>query len=83
MSIRTMTIVAVLWVISLFAVGKIVQAQVYGVNPVPPTVLAGSDVGIRVHGEQNGVPVGMPVVRVNGQWVEVRLAPSEHTKLIR
>ena len=83
MSIRTMTIVALLWVISLFAVGKIVHAQAYVVNPVTPTVVAGPDVGIRVHGEQNGVPVGMPVVRIKGQWVEVKLAPAQGPNLLR
>ncbi len=82
MSTRTIRVVALLWVLSLLAVGTIGyaqtsgRAQVYMTNPVSPTVVAGPDFGFRIEGEQNGVPVGLPVVRVNGQWVEVKIGSA-------
>ena len=74
MSKRAIGIVAVLWVLSLLIVQSVVSAQWYPVNPVTPRVLAGPDYGFRIHGEQNGVLVGKPVVRVDGRWVEVKVS---------
>jgi len=37
---------------------------------------------IRVEGEQNGVPVGVPVVRINCQWVEVKFGSAKSAKPI-
>jgi hypothetical protein len=71
MSKRAIGIIAVLWVLSLLIVQSVVSAQWYPVNPVTPRVLAGPDYGFRIEGEQNGVLVGKPVVRVDGRWVEV------------
>jgi hypothetical protein len=71
MSKRAIGIIAVLWVLSLLIVQSVVSAQWYPVNPVTPRVLAGPDHGFRIEGEQNGVLVGKPVVRVDGRWVEV------------
>jgi hypothetical protein len=77
MRIRSVVIVAVLWVLSLFAVGSIVRAQVYRVNPVAePRIVAGPDFGIRVEGERNGVPVGLLVIRIDGEWVEVQVGSA-------
>ena len=49
-------------------------AQVFGVNPVTPTVLSGGDIGFRVEGDRGGTPVGELVVKVNGQWVVADLS---------
>ena len=35
-------------------------------------VVSGSDLGFRIDSERGGVPTGRFVVRVNGQWVEVK-----------
>ena len=85
MSIRSTVVVAVLWVFSLLAVGSIVKAQAYRTNPLPtPRVLSGADFGIRVEGEQNGVPVGPLVVRIDGKWVEVQIGTvNQKTRPVR
>lgn len=82
MSKRSLALVAVFWVFSLLAVASFVRAQAYAINPVPPRVLSGPDMGIRVEGEQNGVPVGVPVVRIDGQWVEVKFGSAKSAKPI-
>ena len=50
-----------------------VQAQALAVDPVPPRVMTGSDLGFRVEGLRGDKPVGTIVVRVDGQWVEAEL----------
>jgi hypothetical protein len=75
MSIRAILAVVVLWVLSLFAVGTIVKAQVHDVVPLPePKIVSGADLGMRIDGHENGTPVGTLVVRVNGTWVEAQLS---------
>lgn len=84
MSLRNMTVIALLWVLSLFAVSAIVHAQAYGINPVTPRVIAGPDVGFRIEGEQNGVPVGLLVVQIDGKWVPVKIGTADgRTQLLR
>jgi hypothetical protein len=84
MSKRAIGIVAVLWVLSLLAVGKIVQAQVYQIQPVKPYVVSGPNFGIRIEGTENGVPVGLPVVQIDGKWVPVKFGSADgQTKLLR
>ena len=51
-----------------------VTAQVVPVKPVPPKVMTGADVGFRVEGIRGNTPVGVVVVRVNGEWVEADIA---------
>jgi hypothetical protein len=51
-------------------------AQVLQRLPVePPIVLSGSDVGFQINAREGDTPVGTIVVRINGQWVPVRIAP--------
>ena len=85
MSTRTIFTIAVLWVLSLFAVGTIVKAQAYRINPLPePKVVSGPDFGIRIDGERNGKPVGLLVVRVDGKWLEAQLGSvNRGTELLR
>ena len=66
---RGMTLlIAVFMIVSLTAAWT--YAQSFRVQPVPPTILSGPDVGFRVEGQRGNVPVGKLVVRINGQWVE-------------
>jgi hypothetical protein len=78
MSVRKIALVVALWVVSLFAVGTLVRAQVLtSPNKFPePKVISGADFGMRVESQQNGVLLGPLVVRVNGQWVEAQIAPG-------
>ena len=46
------------------------------VPPSDPSVLTGSDIGFRIDHFDGSKPVGTLVVRVNGQWVEPKTAPS-------
>jgi hypothetical protein len=61
-------VVAVLTVIGVWA-----SAQVFPQPVNPPIVLSGSDVGFRITGRKGTTPVGMLVVRVDGNWVAVQL----------
>ena len=72
---------ALLWALSLLAVGAIsssAQAQGPGGRPgLPfnfltesPTVVSGNDVGFRIERTQDGIPIGRLVVRVDGHWVD-------------
>ena len=84
MPVRRIAVFALLWVASLLVVVTIARAQVYPINPLPqPKVIFGPDFGIRIEGEQNGVPVGPLVVKINGKWVEARIGSVNSTKLVR
>jgi hypothetical protein len=68
---RVVLAVMVLVAVLSFAAGAGYAQRLFGTDPLPPTVLSGSDVGFRVEGQRAGKPVGNVVVRVNGQWMEV------------
>jgi hypothetical protein len=57
-------------------------AQSLQVTPVTPTVVSGADFGFRVEGNRAGTPVGTPVIKMNGQWVEVELGGVGRPKRI-
>jgi hypothetical protein len=68
---------AILWALSLLAVGAIsssAQAQRLGLPfsfiTESPTVVSGNDVGFRIERTQDGIPIGRIVVRVDGRWVD-------------
>jgi hypothetical protein len=82
MSVRRWLAVGLLWVISLFAVGSIVTAQIPAVKPVTPKVLAGADVGFRVEATEGDRVVGQIVVKVNDRWVEATLG-TPHPSAIK
>ena len=74
MSLRDFMLVVVLLAMALFVGVRVGAAQVARLPvPVPPTVLAGSDLGFRVEGIDGDFPVGKLVVRVNGQWVQAQI----------
>ena len=84
MPVRRIVALALVWVASLLAAATIARAQVYPINPLPePKVVFGPDFGIRIEGEQNGVPVGPVVVKINGNWVEARIGSLPAAKLLR
>jgi hypothetical protein len=84
MPVRRILALALVWVASLLVVATIARAQVYPINPLPePRVVFGPDFGIRIEGEQNGVPVGTVVVKINGKWVEARIGSLPAPKLLR
>ena len=84
MPVRRIAVFAILWVASLLVVSTIARAQVYSINPLPePRIVFGPDVGLRIEGEQNGVPVGPLVVKINGKWVEARIGSMNPAKLMR
>jgi hypothetical protein len=84
MPIRRIIAFAVIWVVSLFAVAELVRAQSHRINPLPePRVVSGADVGFRIEGEQNGAPVGVLVVKINGEWVDVKFGTTKGPNLLR
>jgi hypothetical protein len=84
MSVRAIFGLALLWVLSLFAVASVAKAQVFELpRPLPePTVVAGPDFGFRVEGDQRGTPVGKLVVRIDGKWIEARIASGSGPRRI-
>ena len=61
------------------AVGVVVSVVAFGLSgyaqgPIQaPTVLSGPDLGFRLEGQFQNQPYGTLMVRVKGEWVEVRL----------
>jgi len=80
-------VVLILAAVLLVAAGAITAAQkvkppVFGTptekagKTTAPVVLSGENLGFRVDGYRDGVPVGAFVVQVNGKWVEPQDAPK-------
>jgi hypothetical protein len=73
---------AILWALSLFAVATIsssAQAQRqpglrFGFLTQNPTVISGNDVGFRIERNDDGIPSGRLVIRVDGRWIDTGLA---------
>ena len=76
---------ALLWVLSLFVVASVVKAQVFEVpRPLPePRIVSGPDFGFRIESEQGGTPIGRLVVRVDGKWIEARVATTPGARPVR
>ena len=68
MTVRAWTIVAVLWLVSLAAVGSITYAQSPQPAPAPPNMITGTDLGFVVEHQKGGIAFGQLMVRVDGQW---------------
>jgi hypothetical protein len=64
---------AVCAALTIAAATAFVTAQVVAVQPVPPRVMTGADVGFRVEGIRGNIPVGTLVVKVNGEWVAAEI----------
>ena len=71
MTVRSRFIVAVLWAVSLVAVGAMASAQAqFRRDPAPADVITGNDIGFRPDGWRGKARTGTWVVRINGEWVE-------------
>lgn len=62
-----------MWVLSLVVAGVLSAIATAQVNRQTPRVVSGADLGFRVNGQDRntGKPVGVLVIRINGEWVEV------------
>ena len=78
MHIRNWTVTLLAFV--LVAASVLVTAQAVMVRPVPPTVLSGDDVGLRIEGDRGGTPIGTIVVKQNGEWVEAEIGHVGQTR---
>lgn len=69
--------VAVMWALSLVAVGSWVRAQPQKWTPIAePVILSGNDLGFRVEWMNGQVPTGQIVIRLKGQWVEAKVGKN-------
>ena len=84
MSIRRILTLALLC-LSLFAVAAAVKAQVFEMpSPLPePRIVSGPDFGFRIEADQKGTPIGKLVVRVDGKWIEARVAAVPGVRPVR
>ena len=74
--LRIRLAVLMLWVVSLFAVGAFVHAQMRLPAPLTDsTVYSGPDIGFRATKTDGRTVVGTLVIRVNGQWKDAEFAP--------
>ena len=83
-------LIVVLVLVVVFAAGRwTTQAQVPVPSPAPrgqaqaPTVISGADIGFRVDRHKGSTPVGVLVVRVDGQWVEPEFAVVARPATVR
>ena len=84
MSTKAIFGLALVWVLSLFVVASAVKAQVFEIpRPLPePKVVSGADFGFRVEADQKGTPVGKLVIRVDGKWIEARVAADSGVRRV-
>jgi hypothetical protein len=68
MTTRKRIVLALIWALSLIIVGVFAHAQTLQ-RPLTPTVLSGSDIGVRVQGRAGDQLIGTFVVRINREWV--------------
>jgi hypothetical protein len=70
-------VIGALWIASLLIVAGLARAQSHQFERIPKTfVLSGGDIGFRVEGWMAGNPAGTLVIKIDGRWVEPRLAPK-------
>jgi len=63
---------AVAWVLSVLVVAAAASMLTSAQAPTDKKVVSGNDLGFRIDSERGGVPTGRFVVRVNGNWVELK-----------
>jgi hypothetical protein len=85
MSMKRIFSFAILWALSLFVVTSAVKAQVFEMpRPLPePRIVSGPDFGFRIEADQSGTPIGKLVVRVDGKWIEARVAVVPGVRPVR
>jgi hypothetical protein len=67
---------AVAWVVSVLVVAAAASMLTSAQTANDKKVVSGSDLGFRIDSERGGVPTGRFVVRVNGNWVELKEQPG-------
>lgn len=62
----------VMWALSLVVVA-VLSSMLTAQTSRQPRVVSGADLGFRVEGQDRltGRPLGVLVIRINGEWVEV------------
>ena len=64
---------ALLWVVSVVAVAAAASMLSSAQTTAPDKkIVSGNDLGFRIDSERGGVPTGRFVIRMNGNWVEVK-----------
>ena len=79
---RSRILLAILWALSLVVVGQWAHAEGNSQRADPMIleqagVYSGAEIGFRAYQPLAGEPVGRLVVRMNGQWKEVEIRPSQ------
>ena len=69
-------VIAAAWLGCFGAAVMIGRAQARSIEPVPPFVVLGADLGFRVEGRMGNTPVGRVVIRkdANSPWIPVESA---------
>jgi hypothetical protein len=68
--VRLWSVVVIVWLVSLVAVGRLTYAQAQA-PANPANMVTGSDIGFVVEGEKDGRVSGRWMIRVKGQWLPV------------
>jgi hypothetical protein len=63
----------------------VVKAQVFEMpRRLPePRIVSGPDLGFRIEADQKGTPIGKLVIRVDGEWIEARVAALPGVRPVR
>jgi hypothetical protein len=69
MTIKSRCVVALLWLVSLIAVGTVVAAQT---RREAGGVISGDNIGFRPEGWNGKARTGTFVVQINGEWVDAQ-----------
>ena len=48
-----------------------------------PRIASGPDFGFRIEADQKGTPIGKLVIRVDGKWIEARVAAVPGVRPVR
>jgi hypothetical protein len=72
MSVRARVCFVLLWIASVVIVAALASGQTLQYRSDPGAVIAGSEIGFRPDGWAGAARTGRFVVRINGQWVDVK-----------
>ncbi len=73
---RNRRFVLIVAILAVFVLAAGVWAAEQAKRDQSARVISGQDLGIRLERRQGSVMLGTLVVRVDGQWVQVQLAPK-------
>ena len=73
MSVKPATLaVALAWMISLIVMSGATRLMSAQTGTSDKRIVSGADLGFRIDSDRGGIPTGHFVIRVNGNWVEVK-----------